>query len=134
VDLLELIRKIGDMIVHTEGQARQCVSIEYRGELHSIDSDIGISVALVVNELIHNCVKHAFKEGTEGSITVCLQKDGPELELQVRDDGIGYSPAVKPSLGLDIIRMTVENDLDGEFSIQRIKEGTLASVRFPYKR
>ncbi|MFJ7994560.1 sensor histidine kinase [Peribacillus frigoritolerans] len=134
VDLLELIRKIGDMIVHTEGQARQCVSIEYRGELHSIDSDIGISVALVVNELIHNCVKHAFKEGTEGNITVCLQKDGPELELQVRDDGIGYSPAMKPSLGLDIIRMTVENDLDGEFSIQRIKEGTLASVRFPYKR
>ncbi|MCP1492889.1 two-component sensor histidine kinase [Peribacillus frigoritolerans] len=134
VDLLELIRKIGDMIVHTEGQARQCVSIEYRGELHSIDSDIGISVALVVNELIHNCVKHAFKEGTEGKITVSLQKDGPELELQVRDDGIGYSPAVKPTLGLDIIRMTVENDLDGEFSIQRIKEGTLASVRFPYKR
>ncbi|MCY9006221.1 sensor histidine kinase [Peribacillus frigoritolerans] len=134
VDLLELIRKIGDMIVHTEDQARQCVSIEYRGELHSIDSDIGISVALVVNELIHNCVKHAFMEGTEGNITVSLQKDGPELELQVRDDGIGYSPAVKPSLGLDIIRMTVENDLDGEFSIQRIKEGTLASVRFPYKR
>ncbi|WP_454861874.1 histidine kinase N-terminal domain-containing protein [Peribacillus frigoritolerans] len=134
VDLLELIRKIGDMIVHTEGQARQCVSIEYRGELHSIDSDIGISVALVVNELIHNCVKHAFKEETEGNITVSLQKDGPELELQVRDDGIGYSPAVKPSLGLDIIRMTVENDLDGEFSIQRIKEGTLASVRFPYMR
>ncbi|MCD1162550.1 sensor histidine kinase [Peribacillus frigoritolerans] len=134
VDLLELIRKIGDMIVHTEGQARQCLSIEYSGELHSIDSDIGISVSLVVNELIHNCVKHAFKEGTEGKITVCLQKDGPELELQVRDDGIGYSPAVKPSLGLDIIRMTVENDLDGEFSIQRIKEGTLASVRFPYKR
>ena len=64
VDLLELIRKIGDMIVHTEGQVRQCVSIEYRGELNSIDSDIGISVALVVNELIHNCVKHAFKEGT----------------------------------------------------------------------
>ncbi|MFJ7931420.1 sensor histidine kinase [Peribacillus sp. NPDC096448] len=134
VDLLELIEKIGDMIVHTEDQARQCLSIEYRGELHSIDSDIGISVALVVNELIHNCVKHAFKEGTEGKITVCLQKDGPELEIQVRDDGIGYSPAMKPSLGLDIIRMTVENDLDGEFSIQRIKEGTLASVRFPYKR
>ncbi|MFE4812459.1 histidine kinase N-terminal domain-containing protein [Peribacillus simplex] len=135
VDLLELIRKIGDMIVHTEGHARQSLSIEYSGdELHSIDSDIGISVALVVNELIHNCVKHAFKEGTEGKITVCFQKDGPELEIQVKDDGIGYSPAVKPTLGLDIIRMTVENDLDGEFSIHRIKEGTLASVRFPYKR
>ncbi|WHY56220.1 sensor histidine kinase [Peribacillus simplex] len=135
VDLLELIRKIGDMIVHTEGHARQRLSIEYSGgELHSIDSDIGISVALVVNELIHNCVKHAFKEGMEGKITVCFQKDGPELEIQVKDDGIGYSPAVKPTLGLDIIRMTVENDLDGEFSIHRIKEGTLASVRFPYKR
>ncbi|GAB6259082.1 sensor histidine kinase [Peribacillus sp. N1] len=134
VDLLELIRKIGDMIVHTEGHARQCLSIEYNGELHSIDSDIGISVALVVNELIHNCVKHAFKEGSEGKITVCLQKDEPVLEIQVRDDGIGYTPAMKPSLGLDIIRMTVENDLDGEFSIHRIKEGTLASVRFPYKR
>ncbi|MDQ0881921.1 sensor histidine kinase [Peribacillus sp. V2I11] len=135
VDLLELIRKIGDMIVYTEDQARQSLSIEYSGgELHSIDSDIGISVALVVNELIHNCVKHAFKEGTEGKITVCFQKDGPELEIQVRDDGIGYSQASKPSLGLDIIRMTVENDLEGEFSIHRIKEGTLASVRFPYKR
>ncbi|TKH07569.1 histidine kinase [Peribacillus simplex] len=135
VDLLELIRKIGDMIVHTENHARQSLSIEYSGGgFHSIDSDIGISVALVVNELIHNCVKHAFKEGMEGKITVCLQKDDPELEIQVKDDGIGYSPAMKPSLGLDIIRMTVENDLDGEFSIHRIKEGTLASVRFPYKR
>lgn len=135
VDLLELIRKIGDMIVLTEDYARQSLSIEYSGgEFHSIDSDIGISVALVVNELIHNCVKHAFKEGSEGKITVCLQKDDPVLEIQVRDDGIGYSPAMKPSLGLDIIRMTVENDLDGEFSIHRIKEGTLASVRFPYKR
>lgn len=134
VDLLELIKKIGDMIVYTEDHTRNVLSIEYTGELHSIDSDIGISVALVVNELIHNCVKHAFMEGTEGKITVCFQKDGSELEIQVRDDGIGYSPAVKPSLGLDIIRMTVENDLDGEFSIHRIKEGTLASVRFPYKR
>ncbi|MGE7762625.1 histidine kinase N-terminal domain-containing protein [Peribacillus sp. NPDC097895] len=134
VDLLELIKKIGDMIVCTEDQVRNDLSIEYTGELHSIDSDIGISVALVVNELIHNCVKHAFIEGTEGKITVCFQKDGSELEIQVMDNGIGYSPAMKPSLGLDIIRMTVENDLNGEFSIHRIKEGTLASVRFPYNR
>lgn len=87
-----------------------------------------------MNELIHNCVKHAFMEGTDGKITVCFHKDGSELEIQVKDDGIGYSPAVKPSLGLDIIRMTVENDLEGEFSIRQIKGGTLASVRFPYKR
>ncbi|MBO0999699.1 histidine kinase N-terminal domain-containing protein [Bacillus sp. SD075] len=135
VDLLELIRKIGDMIVYTGDHARHSISIEYSGdELHSIDSGIGISVALVVNELIQNCVKHAFKEGMEGKITVCFQKEGPELNIQVRDDGIGYSQASKPSLGLDIIRMTVENDLEGEFSIHRVKEGTLASVRFPYKR
>ncbi|WP_230158823.1 sensor histidine kinase [Peribacillus sp. Bi96] len=134
VDLLELIKKIGDMIVCTEDQVRNDLSIEYMGELHSIDSDIGISVALVVNELIHNCVKHAFIEGTEGKITVCFQKDGSELEIQVMDNGIGYSPEMKTSLGLDIIRMTVENDLNGEFSIHRIKEGTLASVRFPYNR
>ncbi|MGG0287111.1 sensor histidine kinase [Peribacillus butanolivorans] len=134
VDLLELIKKIGDMIVYSENQESKNLSIEYIGELHSIDSDIAVSVALVANELIYNCVRHAFSGRTTGKITVSFQKDGSELEIQVLDNGIGYSPAAKPSLGLDIIRMTVENDLDGEFSVCRIMEGTLASIRFPYNR
>lgn len=93
VDLLELIKKIGDMIVYSENQESKNLSIEYIGELHSIDSDIAVSVALVANELIYNCVRHAFSGRTVGKITVSLQKDGSELEIQVLDNGIGYSPA-----------------------------------------
>ena len=68
-----------------------------RPRASSLDLDDAIPVALIVNELVSNCMKHAFPEMREGKIRVSLRKGPPSasdddsgrLLLEVEDDGIG---------------------------------------------
>ena len=52
-------------------------------------------LALIVNELVTNAIKHAFPDGTGGTISIHLKKNGVEkLEAIVEDDGIGVEMPV----------------------------------------
>ncbi len=49
-----------------------------------------IPLALIVNELVTNALKHAFPGGRSGTIRVMLDKHtSNELALTVADDGVG---------------------------------------------
>lgn len=49
-------------------------------------------LALIVNELVTNALKHAFPEDKAGTISIHLKKNGVEkLEAVVQDDGVGLS-------------------------------------------
>ena len=49
-------------------------------------------LALIINELITNALKHAFPQGS-GTIRIGLRKNGAEkLEAVVQDDGVGVAP------------------------------------------
>ena len=51
-------------------------------------------LALIVNELVTNALKHAFPENKAGRISIHLKKNGIEkLEAVVHDDGVGMSMA-----------------------------------------
>lgn len=133
VDLYKLIEKIGNTLVLEAEHDHKQISITYAGSHSRINSNKAVSVALVVNELIQNCLKHAFKSQF-GKIEVIFHQKKDQMEIQVIDNGEGYSPKSKPSLGLDIVKLMMEHDLSGHFSIERAKTGTIATVRFPLKR
>ena len=108
------------------------ITISYSGPQLLIKSNKAVSVALVLNELIQNCMKHAFKRKLEGEIQVVFMRVEDELEVRVMDNGEGLSSEYKPSLGLDIVKMMIEHDLSGEFLIEPAQSaGTVALVRFP---
>lgn len=132
VDLYQLIEKIGNALVMESGVDMN-ISISYTGPNIQIKSDKAVTVALVVNELIQNCVKHAFKTIEFGEIEVLLQQMDGQIMVQVIDNGEGYSPPSKTSLGLDIVQTLIEHDLSGQFKIQKAENGTVASVVFPLK-
>jgi two-component sensor histidine kinase len=79
-------------------------------------------------------VKHAFAEMTEGKIDVVIQEEASSVRVLVKDNGIGYTPSMKPSLGLDIVKMMIEHDLSGNFSIEGTSDGTEVTVEFPFAR
>lgn len=56
-----------------------------------IDSEKAVSLSLVINELIQNCVKHAFKHMHEGIVDVCFEYSNDEIKVEVIDNGEGYS-------------------------------------------
>jgi two-component system, sensor histidine kinase PdtaS len=132
VDIYRLIEKIGNALV-LETNNNQ-VSISYSGPKLHIKSNKAVSVALIINELIQNCMKHAFKNMSEGKIHVIFEQKDFNVEIQVIDNGEGVSDAAKPSLGLDIVKMMIEHDLSGEFSIERTQTGTIAFFKFPLER
>lgn len=134
VDLYSLIERIGNMLVSEAEHENKRVRIVYSGPHQMIQSNKAVSVALVVNELIQNCVKHAFKGLSDGEIKVIFQQKDDNMEIQVIDNGAGFSPSSKSSLGLDIVRMMIEHDLSGHFVIERAKRGSIATILFPLER
>lgn len=92
--------------------------------------------SLVVNELVLNALKHGFREDVGGRVVVSVHDRGEMVEIQVMDNGHGlpkeFSVGSETSLGLDIIRTLVQDDLKGSFElIPRPESGTQAVVCFP---
>lgn len=134
VEIFSLLEKIGNMLVLNEDHEGKKITIEYSGPKLMIKSNIAVSVALVINELIQNCVKHAFKGLNEGKIMVTIQEDAPLIKVQVQDNGIGSASGITPSFGLEIVKMMIEHDLSGQFNIVGTNAGTVATVEFPLER
>ena len=96
VDLGDYLRRLATQ-THL-AQSTRASAMRLRCELASVlvNIDQAIPCGLLVNELISNCVKHAFPEGFEGAnaITLSLQPapDAPQWRLVVADTGVGLPP------------------------------------------
>jgi PAS domain S-box-containing protein len=100
-----------------------------------LDLETGITLGLIVTELLTNALKHAFPDDRAGTIALTLKEIGHSiLELSVADDGIGLPDTVqldKPStLGLDLVRI-FSRQLRGHMEFRRDR-GTEAILRFSH--
>lgn len=86
----------------------------------SISIDRAIPLALIINEIVINSLKYAYKDIESPSLDVQLKKVEHHLELDINDNGIGFSEEQvdkKNSFGLKLIQSLI-NQLDG--SIERL--------------
>ena len=83
----------------------------------SLNMDRLIYCGLIVNELVTNAYKHAFKD-EKGKIAVSLVEHENTYELTVKDNGVGFKQDNRPSLGLTIVRTLVEKQLFGAMQIK----------------
>ena len=94
--------------------------------------------ALVFNELLLNAVKHGFSDQSGGEVRIYLYDRADEVELVMADTGQGlpedFSPDRNASIGLDIIRTLVQDDLKGHIEFTTPPEGgARVTLRFPKK-
>ncbi len=94
-------------------------------------------IGLIVNELIANCLKYAFTDDREGEILLELKPDNENgVELAVSDNGVGISDGFDlknaDSLGLKLVKMLVENQLDGSIDMES-SNGTKFTIKFNIK-
>ncbi len=102
-----------------------------------VTSDQAHHLALVINELATNTVKHSLRERDTARIAVRigLEEDavGRTVLFEFRDDGPGYPDEVlrleRHSVGFDLIRNIVRKNLHGELSL-RNDRGAVATMRF----
>lgn len=92
-----------------------------------------IPCGLVVNELLTNCLKHAYPEGKSGTIRISLHCASDRCVLEVADDGVGMPSTFDldraTSLGLKLVAV-LARQLGGELRVQG-RPGTHVSVLFP---
>lgn len=108
------------------------LNVEIKGDSVNINSEKATSIALVVNELVQNCVEYAFVGRSEGDIIITIEKGEFVSTVIVADDGIGFqSSKVKiGSLGLSIVEQLIKDKLKGDFVILSGDQGT--SIKFDF--
>ena len=85
-----------------------------------LSNDAAIPLALILNELVTNAVKHGLKGRDEGVVRVDLVKDAEGYLLQVEDEGPGFDleSARKRSSGLILVQ-GLARQLRGRFEVTR---------------
>lgn len=97
-----------------------------------LDMDVAIPLGMIVNELVSNSFKHAFRPGDKGDILIDLSYDGEKFTLVVCDNGAGFPEEVNfretESLGLQLVT-TLVDQIDGSIRLERTK-GTKFIITF----
>lgn len=113
------------------------VSLSVDAESHILAANEGGALGLIANEIITNCLKHAFPVQHEGNIHVSFRRDGTDFVLRVRDDGAGMSATAQSrqgsGLGTKIIR-ALSKQLGGALTTAPADPGTETVLRFPAVR
>jgi two-component sensor histidine kinase len=100
----ELTHLVGDRLIEVDSQVDPAF----------ITTDKAVPVGLLVNELVTNCLKHAFPGG-QGHVTVSLLKQADGYELKVCDNGVGGERG-KSNTGSKLVQILVKQ-LDGKLDI-----------------
>jgi PAS domain S-box-containing protein len=87
------------------------IQLELAIEDVAVPVDKAIPCGLLLNELITNALKHAFKDGRAGTIRVELARHAGAIRMVVADDGVGLPPDLDvrgtSSLGLRLVHTLV---------------------------
>lgn len=100
-----------------------------------LDSDAAIPLALLALEAITNSMKYAFEHGRDGEIAVTLTEEAGELELTIRDNGVGIdldaaNAPDQAGLGSKLMN-AFARQLGGQLETDsRVGEGYTISLRF----
>lgn len=96
--------------------------------------DQAIPCALMVNEILTNAFKHAFKGRERGSIEILAVQEDGHMNITIRDDGVGISRNLDTvhgnSLGFKLIRALIQYQLKGSYMINN-DNGTEVVIKFP---
>jgi two-component sensor histidine kinase len=112
-------------------------TIGYESEIDpglAFDLTTMVPLGLLLNELITNSLKHAFKGRPEGLVRLSIHRvEGDAYDLRLGDNGVGF-PVEKlqpdgTTLGTTLIESLVDQ-LNGRMTVDSSSEGTVYHIRF----
>ncbi len=132
IDFSEYIKELSRSLFHSYVVDSR-VALDLDLESVHLGIDQAIPCGLILNEVVSNCLKHAFKPGVEGRVRIRLSGgDEESIVLQVTDNGQGlpadFDIDRPTSLGMEIVR-TLTEQLEGVLEIENV-QGTSFTLRF----
>ncbi|MEO6883633.1 MAG: PAS domain S-box protein [Bacteroidia bacterium] len=131
----EYLITLAENLVYSYATNRCPIELNLEIENIFINLDLAIPCGLIVNELMTNALKYAFKDRASGKITIELKEKNERITLSVIDNGVGFPKAVDykntESLGLQLV-VTLTEQLSGTIT-QEVNNGTRFSIEFNQK-
>ncbi|MFW5728438.1 MAG: histidine kinase dimerization/phosphoacceptor domain -containing protein [Spirochaetota bacterium] len=133
IDLGSYVARLAEDIVASHSPAHTVIQKDFQVQTVQATIDVSVPVGLLVSELVLNVTKHAFDEGSTGTLSISLRRLNGRVHLRVADNGRGYSPPPESSqyghLGLRLVE-TLTSQLNGHAEVSA-EEGTTWIITFP---
>lgn len=136
INLIELCQRILDSVISHAARPGHKITTRVEGRHIQLTSKLAVPLALVINELVTNAMKHGVGARGEGEIAISLKEDNGFTNLLVTNNspepaGPLYFDMSKKCLGLQIVDSLVCEQLKGYFRLERVEGLTRAMVCFP---
>jgi two-component sensor histidine kinase len=118
VNMLEYLQQLTSSLAGSFGLPASAVETKVELPNPSMNIDRAVSMGLIVNELVTNACKHAFKNISHPKMYIQLSQHENELRLTVADNGVGVKKTdeMENSFGLKLVRILV-NQLDATMQV-----------------
>ncbi|MGB2756156.1 MAG: sensor histidine kinase [Acidimicrobiia bacterium] len=135
----DIIGPLVRLVEETSQSEDRKIAFHVDGHAGELSGDVATPLAVALNEVMQNALDHAFTgDGPiNGNVWVHLERHGDDLEIVVRDDGVGlpadFALENATGLGLSIVRSLITTELGGSISM-RTHHGTVVDIRIPSRR
>ncbi|PCC70431.1 PAS domain S-box-containing protein [Nannocystis exedens] len=134
VDFADYTRSLVAQLFQSYGGSACHIAVKTELDSIEVGIDVAVPCGLIINELVSNSLKYAFRDRDCGEIHVRLRAlSGSRAELMIRDDGVGMAAEGRiqgaQTLGLTLVR-TLVAQLEGTLGLL-VQDGTETTITFP---
>ncbi len=127
IEIKQFIKEFYNRITNSYLIGKQ-ITVDYDIETSMISLDSSVPLAIILNEIITNIFKHAFKGQKTGNVMITVKIIQENFaKVKIEDNGVGFSkkPNMKKpkTMGLSLIK-TLTKQLEGEINIDHLDMGT----------
>ncbi|RHX92901.1 histidine kinase dimerization/phosphoacceptor domain -containing protein [Leptospira stimsonii] len=128
------VKKLTDALFEIYQVNRERVRLELNIQESKVKAEIGMNLALIINELITNSLKHGLADSKAGAIRIHFTRENDMLTLEVSDNGNGLPEESlrnrnPSSLGLSLVE-SLAKQIGGKVDLLN-QEGACVKLRFP---
>jgi PAS domain S-box-containing protein len=121
IPLSKYIEELSEEIQKAYTSKQKNISLEIDVIPLEVNINEAIPIGLILNELINNAFKHAFKNLDSGIIRIMLTQQEDGLELVVENNGNSipkdFDPSKSDSLGMTLVQVLMQR-IDGTLAIE----------------
>lgn len=128
VDSEVYIKELSEEIIANFGSDKK-IELNVNIDSFPFDLENSLPIALIINELITNSIKHGFSNKESGQITISVTKNEDKMILSYNDNGKWKAPVKENSLGNTLIE-TFTEQMNGTMTFEKKEEGTFYEFVF----
>jgi two-component sensor histidine kinase len=134
VNIQEFIAELSENLMHAYGYKAHNFNLQLQVQVKELEADLAIPVGLILNEVVTNAFKYAYKKVTNPALHISLQEQANKLQLTIGDNGRELTEKAwkfSTSFGRQLI-LSLTQQLEGNMQLT-CDNGSIFTFTFPVK-